>query len=65
MQGTVKHFNDEKGYGFIEPADLTRDVFVHVSETGGRNLRQGDKVTFTVGTDNQGRPQAKAVTVME
>lgn len=51
IQGTVKWFNDQKGFGFITPADGSKDVFVHQSAimaTGFRSLAEGDKVEFSV-----------------
>ena len=65
MQGTVKYFTQDQGFGFIEPSDGSRDVFFHISQCGGYVPEQGDAVEFDVGTDNAGRPQAKDVTVME
>ncbi len=50
-QGTVKWFNDSKGFGFISPASGAKDVFVHHSaiiSNGFRTLSEGDKVEFTV-----------------
>lgn len=47
--GTVKWFNDTKGYGFIAPADGTKDVFVHISALEKANLdglSEGEKVEF-------------------
>jgi CspA family cold shock protein len=50
--GTVKFFNDDKGFGFITPENGGADVFVHVSalQRGG-SLREGDKVSFELGQD--------------
>ena len=48
-KGTVKWFDGQKGYGFIQPDDGSKDVFVHISavEQGGmRSLNEGDKLTF-------------------
>ncbi len=48
-QGTVKWFNQEKGYGFITPDEGGDDVFVHYSEIVGegfRSLEEGDRVSF-------------------
>jgi len=66
--GTVKWFNDEKGFGFIQPDDGSKDVFVHfrqVNRTGyGRvSLPDGQKVTFEVEEGQKG-PQAVNVTAV-
>jgi len=56
--GTVKFFNAAKGYGFIQPADGSKDVFVHVSaleRAGIRSLNEGDKVSFILEDDRKGR----------
>jgi CspA family cold shock protein len=48
-KGTVKWFNDQKGYGFIQPADGGKDVFVHISaveRAGMVGLTEGQKITF-------------------
>jgi CspA family cold shock protein len=50
-QGTVKWFNGQKGYGFIEPDDGGKDVFVHISaveRAGMQGLNEGQKVSFEV-----------------
>jgi CspA family cold shock protein len=52
--GTVKWFNAQKGFGFIQPEDGSKDVFVHISaveRSGIGNLREGQKVSFDVETD--------------
>lgn len=54
--GTVKFFNDQKGYGFIQPDNGGKDVFVHVSaleRSGMRGLLEGQKVSFDVETDRR------------
>lgn len=62
VEGTVKWFNDEKGFGFIEQQG-GKDVFVHFSAiqgAGRKTLRDGQKVTMTV-TQGQKGPQAENV----
>lgn len=65
MNGTVKWFNDSKGFGFISPADGSKDVFVHFSaiEAGGfKSLAEGQAVSFEVENGPKG-PQAKSVSL--
>jgi len=61
--GTVKFFNQEKGFGFITPDAGGPDVFVHVSALGGQgSLRDGDKVSYDVGQDRKtGKSKAENV----
>jgi len=52
--GTVKFFNTQKGYGFIQPNDGSKDVFVHISavqRAGMDSLAEGQKVSFDVMTE--------------
>ncbi len=57
-QGTVKWFNAEKGFGFIEPDDGGQDVFAHfsaIADDGGfRELEEGQRVAFTRTSGNRG-----------
>jgi CspA family cold shock protein len=60
--GTVKWFNEQKGYGFIQPDNGQKDIFVHISaveRAGLRTLKDGQKVSFEVVTDKRtGRASA-------
>lgn len=54
--GIVKFFNTAKGFGFIEPSDGAKDVFVHISaveRSGMTHLMEGQKVSFDVVTDER------------
>ena len=54
--GTVKWFNDQKGYGFIQPDNGGKDVFVHVSavqRSGLQGLAEGQKITYELQTDRR------------
>ena len=58
--GTVKWFNDAKGYGFIQPEDGGKDVFVHISaveRAGLRSLNEGQRVSFEI-KDERGKSAA-------
>jgi CspA family cold shock protein len=58
--GTVKFFNTQKGFGFIQPDDGSKDVFVHISavqNAGMDTLNEGQKVSFDVLTE-RGKPAA-------
>lgn len=55
-QGTVKWFNSQKGFGFIQPDDGAKDVFVHISaveRAGLQGLNEGQKVTFDLVADRR------------
>ena len=63
--GTVKWFNESKGFGFIAPSDGSADVFVHfsaINSEGFRTLAEGQSVNYEVEDGPKG-PQAKQVTV--
>jgi CspA family cold shock protein len=58
MNGTLKFFNATRGFGFIEPDEGGKDVFVHASAleaSGIRALNEGDRVSFELEDDRRGR----------
>jgi len=58
ITGTVKFYNSAKGFGFIAPADGSKDVFVHASAlelAGIHSINEGDKVSFVLEDDRKGR----------
>jgi CspA family cold shock protein len=62
--GTVKWFNAQKGYGFIQPEDGSNDVFVHISaveRAGMGNLQEGQKLSYELERGNQGKTSAVAL----
>ncbi|MDM7893038.1 transcription antiterminator/RNA stability regulator CspE [Curtobacterium caseinilyticum] len=64
--GTVKWFNNEKGFGFIAPDDGSADVFAHFSAIGGngyKSLEENQKVEFDI-TEGRKGPQAENITVI-
>ncbi|PJB69303.1 MAG: cold-shock protein [Alphaproteobacteria bacterium CG_4_9_14_3_um_filter_47_13] len=63
--GTVKWFNSQKGFGFIEPSDGGQDVFVHISaveKAGMRNLHEGQKISYET---QQEKGKTSAVNLQE
>jgi CspA family cold shock protein len=59
--GTVKWFNAQKGYGFIQPEDGSKDVFVHISaveRSGIGNLHEGQKISFELDRGQRGKISA-------
>jgi CspA family cold shock protein len=63
MNGTVKFFNRAKGFGFIEPDEGGKDIFVHASAleaAGIHALNEGDRVSFVLEDDRRGRGKQAA-----
>jgi len=61
ITGTVKFFNPDKGYGFIQPEDGSTDAFVHISAVeaaGLRTLDRDQRVSYDLQNDRQGRASA-------
>ena len=66
--GTVKWFNVQKGYGFIQPEDGSKDVFVHISaveRSGIGNLHEGQKLSFEMMTNADNSTRVKILQVLQ
>ncbi|WP_068827701.1 DUF1294 domain-containing protein [Pseudomonas sp. BMS12] len=60
LRGTLKSWNDDKGFGFIQPEGAGQPLFVHISAVRGERRPQvGDAVLYVAGADAQGRPRAQ------
>ena len=66
--GTVKFFNVDRGYGFIEPEDGSKDAFVHISaieRAGLSSLSEGQKVSYEVQPGRDGKSSAENLSIIE
>lgn len=66
--GTIKWFNNDKGYGFVENAEGGKDVFLHISaleRAGISSVREGQKIQFELQTGRDGRTSADDVKVLD
>ncbi len=66
--GTVKFFNTERGYGFIEPEDGSKDAFVHISaleRAGISSLSEGQKVEYEVQPGRDGKSSAENLKLVD
>ena len=66
--GTVKFFNESKGYGFIAPETGGNDAFVHISaveRSGLRGLNEGDRLEFDIEVDRRGKYSAVNLTPLQ
>jgi len=64
-KGKIRSWNDQKGFGFIEPSEGDKQIFLHIFAFGNRNRRPnvGEYVTYSMSTDKQGRPCAAKATL--
>jgi CspA family cold shock protein len=68
VKGTVKWFNPNKGFGFIEPEDGSKDAFVHISaveRSGLPGLEEGQKVTFDLVSGRDGKMAAENLSIAD
>ena len=66
--GSVKWFNPAKGFGFIEPEDKSKDVFIHISaleRAGISGLGEGQKIEYELGAGSDGRASAENVKLID
>ncbi|PKP26998.1 MAG: cold-shock protein [Bacteroidetes bacterium HGW-Bacteroidetes-2] len=65
MEGTVKFFNESKGYGFITSDKTGKDIFVHASGLNGETLKEGDKVEYVEEEGRKGMVAAQVRVIQD
>lgn len=65
MEGTVKFFNESKGFGFITNEKTGKDIFVHVTGLNGQTLREGDRVEYVEEEGRKGRVAAQVRVIQD
>ena len=66
IQGTVKWFNETKGFGFITPEDGSKDIFVHfsaIADSGFKTLAEGQRVEFSIEQGQKGHAAAQVTCI--
>jgi len=63
--GTVKFFNESKGYGFITDSETGKDIFVHATGIKVESINEGDKVSYEEEEGRKGKVAAQVVTIEE
>ncbi|MBF7092073.1 cold-shock protein [Flavobacterium sp. ALJ2] len=61
--GTVKFFNESKGYGFITDEETGKDIFVHASGINAEELREGDRVSYVEEEGRKGKVAAQVTVI--
>ena len=68
LSGTVKLFNNQKGYGFIKTPSNEKDIFVHITavqKSGLERIIEGQELSFEIIPDKVGRPEAHNLTILK
>ncbi len=68
LNGTVKWFNNKKGYGFIKTPESEKDIFVHITavqKSGLDKITEGQELSFEIIPDRAGRPEAHNLSILK
>ena len=68
LNGTVKWFNNKKGYGFINTPEREKDIFVHITavqKSGLDKITEGQELSFEIIPDRAGRPEAHNLSILK